>query len=134
VCYLALGTGALLGVGVSVSSFSYHFRGLAGLAMRVLGQDPDRPVSVLSMARAFPLTAPDPTAPGILFLQATYLVFAVVAPLAAVAALLLHILGTAPIRRGCAMIFEVTETRCEARRLSCSLRFGHSRGPKLSSG
>jgi hypothetical protein len=83
-----------LGLGAFLKTFRFHFAGLAGY---VLSDGATAAYSLVSLAMALPGSTLDPGSLPLLWIQATYLLFAFIVPLLQLSALL--VLWSVPLRR-----------------------------------
>jgi len=70
------GSIVLLGVGVTVESFNFEFKGAAGLVL----PEPETSYSLLSLGKQIPLSVEDPDDFGIRWIEVTYYIFALGMP------------------------------------------------------
>jgi hypothetical protein len=94
--------------GALIDSFVFHFRGAAGAIFPYAGVAMDRSFSLVSLAMELPSAALSPDGFGVRWVQAVFLLFAFVVPLAYL--LMLFILWLIPMKpRAQAWAFVITE-------------------------
>lgn len=71
----------LVVVGESIPSFGFEFKGAFGLLLKLLEEPTSSTYSVMSLGHLMPSSSYDPTSVGIIFLQVTFFLFVVVAPI-----------------------------------------------------
>jgi hypothetical protein len=104
---LVVSLGCVIG-GALAHSFEFHFRGAAGAVFPYAGVASDRSFSLVSLAMALPEAAFSPNGFGVRWVQATFLVFALVVPLCYLTVLLA--LWLVPMRKHVQMrVFEGAE-------------------------
>ena len=84
-------------VGIYVTSFEFDFAGLAGYVLPYLNGDPHNRFSVISLGRALPNSSSDPNGVSVRWIQASFILFAIVLPMLRLVLLtLLWVLPLAP--------------------------------------
>lgn len=105
---LLIASANLIAYGAYLDSFNFKFEGAAGAALEILGNNPERSYSVISLGVEMPHSNPEPNSFGIRGIQFVYFAFVLVIPFAHLIILLvLWLISLKPqIQR---RIFVVTE-------------------------
>jgi len=78
----------LLGLGISIQSFEFEFKGAFGLLLQFLDDPNPIPFSVISLGMSFPESSATPDGFGTRFIQVSFFIFAILMPIAYLVCLL----------------------------------------------